>query len=168
MPAIRTFLLAAALCGAVVSPCLAKGGDVPVPAEIRTLIEQHNKALDAQDLKGVMATYSPAPTTVLLGTGPGEVYVGGEGISGAYSQIFSKFKPNSIHFQHDWISSGTKGHLAWFAMTTTMQVAAQQGPQERVFNLSGTLQKEKGRWRFVSMHFSRLGAEQATGSEPPK
>lgn len=167
MLVMRNFMLVTALYGAMTAPCLAKPGD-RVLAEIKAVVERHNTALDAQDLKGVMATYSPAPGTVLLGTGPGEAYVGGEGISGAYSQFFTRLKPNSIHFNYDWLSTGAQGNVAWFAMTTTMQVATQQGPQERAFNLSGTLQKEKGQWRFVSLHFSRLGAEQKTGSEAPK
>jgi ketosteroid isomerase-like protein len=168
MVAMRTFMLAATLCGAVASPCLANPADARVSAEIKAVLEQHNRAFNAQDLDGVMATYSPAPNTVLIGTGPGEAYVGGEGISGAYTQFFTKFKPNSIGFKYDWISTGSKGSGAWFAMTNTMSATTNQGPQERAFNMSGTLQKEKGQWRFVSLHFSKLGAEPQTTAEPPK
>jgi hypothetical protein len=32
--------------------------------------------------------------------------------------------------------------------------------KERVFNMSGALENVKGKWRMVSLHFSRLGAEQ--------
>jgi hypothetical protein len=40
--------------------------------------------------------------------------------------------------------------------------------KERTFNMSGLLQKEKGKWRIVSMHFSRLGAEEQQAVEPTK
>lgn len=133
---------------------------------IKAVVERHNKAFGAQDLEGVMATYSAAPGTVLLGTGPGEAYLGGEGIAAAYTQFFTRFKANNINFNNDWIASGAKGNVAWFAMTFTLTASASQETQERAFNMSGTLQKEKGQWRFVSMHFSRLGAEQQAPAKP--
>lgn len=159
MSAMRSFVLVTAVCGAMASPCLAESPKTdPLPG-VQFLVERHNKAFDAQDLEGVMATYSSSPGAVLLGTGAGEAYLGGEGISAAYAQFFTKFKPNSISFSNQWISTGASGNIAWFAMTTTMKAPVDQETRERAFNMSGTLQKEKGQWRFVSVHFSRLGAE---------
>jgi len=159
MSVMRSFVLVTALCGAVASPCLADSPNTGVLPAIQALVERHNKAFDAQDLEGVMATYSSTPGTVLLGTGAGEAYLGGEGISAAYAQFFTKFKANSISFDNQWISTGAKGNIAWFAMTTTMKAPVNQETHERAFNMSGTMHKEQGQWRFVSVHFSRLGAE---------
>jgi uncharacterized protein (TIGR02246 family) len=155
----------------LVSPCLAKGvkgGEAKVTAAVQAVIEQHNKAFNAQDLKGVMTTYSSDPNCVLMGTGPGESYVGDEAIGGAYDQFFTRFEANSLSFKYDWIAAGSKGNLAWFAVTTTIEGTVNKERKERAFNMSGTLQKEKGKWRIVSLHFSRLGAEQQPAGGQPQ
>jgi len=164
----RSVLIVLLFCLATASPCLAKEGSSKITAAVRTLVEQHNKALNAQDLKGVMTTYASDPNTVLMGTGPGEAYVGDEAIGGAYNQVFTRFEANTIGFKYDWITVGSKGNLAWFAVTTTMERTVDKEKKERAFNMSGTLLKEKGKWRILSMHFSRLGAEQQPAAEPPK
>jgi len=155
-------------CLAAVSPCLAKQGGSKIMGEVKAVMEQHNKALNAQDLKGVMTTYASDPDTVLMGTGPGEAYVGDEAIGGAYNQLFTRFDANTLSFKYDWIAAATKGYFAWFAVTTTMEGTSNKEKKERSFNMSGALKKEKGKWRLVSMHFSRLGAEQQATAEQPK
>jgi hypothetical protein len=103
-----------------------------------------------------------------MGTGPGEVYVGDEAIGGAYNEFFNRFDANTLSFKYDWVFAGSMGSVAWFVVTTTVQGTVNKEKKERVFNMSGTLRKEKGKWRFVSMHFSRLGAEQQAAAEQPK
>jgi uncharacterized protein (TIGR02246 family) len=160
----RSLLTMLLLSLALVSPCLAKGakgGEAKAMAEVKAVIEQHNQALNAQDLKGVMTTYASDPGCVLMGTGPGEAYVGDEAIGGAYNQLFTRFDANSLRFNYDWVAAVSKGYFAWFAVTTTMEGTVNKDIKERALNMSGTLVKEKGKWRIVTMHFSRLGAEQA-------
>jgi ketosteroid isomerase-like protein len=167
----KCLLILLLLSLALVSPCLAKGtkgGDAKIMAEVHAVIEQHNKAFNAQDLKGVMTTYSSDPNCVLMGTGPGESYVGDEAIGGAYDQFFTRFEANSLSFKHDWIATGSKGNFAWFAVTTTIEGTVNKEKRERAFNMSGTLQKEKGKWQIVGMHFSRLGAEEQPAGGQPK
>jgi uncharacterized protein (TIGR02246 family) len=137
-------------------------------AEVKAVMEQHNKAFNAQDLKGVMSTYASDPNTVLMGTGPGETYVGDEAIGSAYDQFFNKFEANGLSFKYDWICAGSTGQVAWFAVTTTMETTVNKEKKEREFNISGTLLKEKGKWRILSLHFSRLGAEQQAAAGQPQ
>lgn len=164
----RGLMLALLSCFVLVSPCLARQGDAKTMATVNTVLEQHNQAFNAHDLKGVMTLYSSDSNAVLMGTGPGEAYVGEEGISGAYNQFFSRFKPETLSFKYDWVTAGSKGNFAWFAVTTTMSGMVNNVQQERAFNMSGLLQKEKGKWRIVSMHFSRLGAEEQPAVGPAK
>ena len=156
----RVLVFILLVCLALVSPCVAQQRDTKVNAEVKALLEQHNKALSAQDLKGVMDTYSSDPNIVLMGTGPGESYVGEETIGGAYNQFFTRFDANTLTFKVDWVSVGSRGTVAWFAVTTTIEGVLKNEKKERAFNMSGTLEKVKGKWRIVSLHFSRLGAEQ--------
>lgn len=161
-------VLVVALCLALVSTCLATQEDSKIMAEVKAVVEQHFKAFSAHDLKGVMDTYASDATTVLMGTGPGEAFVGEEAIGGAYSQFFTRFKANTINCKYDWICVGSTDNVVWFALTTTMEATVNNEKKEKAFNMSGTLLKEKGQWRFVSLHFSRLGAEQKAAAESPK
>jgi ketosteroid isomerase-like protein len=156
----RVSVIMLLVCLALVSPCMAQQRDTKVNADVKALVEQHNKAFGAQDLKGVMDTYSSDPNIVLMGTGPGEIYAGEEAIGGAYNQLFTRFEPNTLTFKVDWVSVGSRGTVAWFAATTTIDGVVNKEKKERVFNMSGTLEKVKGKWQMVSLHFSRLGAEQ--------
>lgn len=163
----RCLLVMFIFCFVLVSPCLAKEGGSKIMGDVKAVIEQHNKAFNAQDLKGVMSTYATDPNTVLMGTGPGEAYAGDEAIGGAYNQLFTRFEPNSLNFNYDWVCTGSSGNAAWFAVATTIEGTVKNEKKERIFNVSGTLRKEKGKWRIVSMHFSRLGAEQQAAAESP-
>ena len=164
----RCLMVMFMFCFVLVSPCLAKEGGSKIMAEVKAVMEQHNKALNAQDLKGVMTLYASDPNTVLMGTGPGEAYVGDEAIGGAYNQLFTRFEANTLSFKYDWITAGSKGNIAWFAVTITMEGTVNKEKKERAFNMSGTLLKEKGKWRILGLHFSRLGAEQQPAAEAPK
>jgi ketosteroid isomerase-like protein len=144
---------------ALALPCLAQQRDTKVNADVKALLEQHNKAFSAHDIKGVMEMYASSPDVVLMGTGPGEVYVGDEAIGGAYDQFFNRFDANTLTFQYDWGSAASRGNFAWFAVSTTIEGTLKNEKKERVLNMSGTLEKVKGKWRLVHMHFSRLGAE---------
>jgi ketosteroid isomerase-like protein len=161
-------VLMLAFCLASVSPSLAKEGGSKIMTGVKAVMEQHNKAFNAQDLKGVMTTYASDPNTFLMGTGPGEAYVGDEAIGAAYNEFFKRFEANTLSFKYDWICAGSVGNVAWFAVTITLGGMVDKENKERVFNMSGTLRKEKGKWRFVSMHFSRLGVGQEAAAEQPK
>jgi ketosteroid isomerase-like protein len=153
---------------AMVSPCFARKPDTNANADVKALVMEHNKAFNAQDLKGVMETYAPGPNVVLMGTGPGEIYVGEEAIGGAYNQFFNRFDANTLNFKYDWILAASRDNFAWFAATINMEGMVKNEKRERAFNMSGALERIKGKWRIVSMHFSRLGAEQQQGAEQPK
>ena len=144
---------------AAVPLCLAKEGDSKIMPDVKTVMEQHNKAFNAHDLKGVMTLYASDPNAILMGTGPGEAYVGDEAIGGAYNEFFKRFDANTLSFKYSWLCAGAAGDVAWFAVTTTFEGTLDKEKKERLLNMTGTLRKEKGKWRFVSMHFSRLGAE---------
>ena len=159
-------IVAVLVCLGMVLPCFAQKGQSKLDAEVKALLEQHDKALNAQDLKGIMNTYASDPNIVLMGTGPGEAYVGEEAIGSAYNQFFTRFKANALHFKYDWISVGSKDNVAWFAVTVTVQATVDKKQRERAFNISGTMEKTKGNWRFLAMHFSRLGAGDQAAPQP--
>jgi len=155
-------------CLAMVSPCLGEDAGAKLTGQVTALLEKHDAALAAQDIKGVMKTYVSGPEIFLMGTGPGEVYRGTEGVESAYNQFFTRFDLGSLGIKYDWVSAGSRGDMAWFGAEGTIKAKVKDGTKEIGFNLSGTLRKQKGAWRIVAMHFSRLGVPPAADAETKK
>lgn len=156
----RAVVLMVLVCFALASPAWAAQEGSTMDTEVKALLEQHDKAFSDHDVKGVMATYASGSELVLMGTGPGEVYAGKEGIENAYSQFFTKFDAGTLKVDYEWISAHSKGDVAWFAAESRASATVKGEKKELGFNTSGTLVKEGGKWRFVALHFSRLGAGQ--------
>jgi ketosteroid isomerase-like protein len=132
-------------------------GGTKLKGQVTALLEQLDTAFSLQDLNGVMKTYVTGPEIFLMGTGPDEIYRGKEGVEGAYSQFFTIFDKGSLSFTYDLIYAGSRGDIAWFAAEGTVKGKVKDEVKVIRFNLSGTLLKQKGAWRFIAMHFSRLG-----------
>ena len=164
----RGLMLALLSCFVLVSPCLAKQGDAKTMAEVNAVIEQHNQAFNAHDLKGVMTLYSSDSNTVLMGTGPGEAYVGEEGISGAYNQFFNRFKPETLSFKYDWVAAGSKGNFAWFAVTTTMSGTVNNEQQGTRIQHVGTASEGKRQMAYCQHAFFQAGRRGAAGCRAGK
>ena len=141
----------------VTSTCYAENNDVNLLNEVTDLLTEHDAAFAAQDIEGVLDTYVSGPQIFLMGTGPGEIYRGTEGIEGAYSQFFTKFAQGTVGFTYHWISAGSIADVAWFAAEYTISGTVEDKVQEIGFNVSGTLLNQNGYWRILAMHFSRLG-----------
>jgi len=164
----RVLMGMALLFFTVTSPCLAKDQGDKLVGQVTALLGQHDAAFAAQDIKGVMKTYVSGPQIFLMGTGPGEIYRGKEGIEAAYSQFFTKFEKGTAGFTYNWVSAGSKGDMAWFAAEFTIKGKVKDEMKEVGFNVSGTLEKQKGKWHILAMHFSRLGVAEAPDEPEPK
>lgn len=157
MAAFRIFTGIMLMCLAVASPCLAATEGAKLTGQVTALLAKHDKAFAAQDIKGVMKTFVSGPEIFVMGTGPGEIYRGVEGVKGAYGRFFDKFDKGTLVFSYEWVSAGSRGDVAWFAAEGKMKGKVKGEMKELGINFSGTLLKQKGTWRFVAMHFSRLG-----------
>lgn len=156
------------ICLTLVSTCLAENQGDKLVGQVTALLKQHDAAFAAQDIKGVMKAYISGPEIFLMGTGPGEIYRGKEGIEDAYSQFFTKFEKGTAGFTYDWVSAGAKGDLAWFAAEVMIKGKVKDEIKEIGYNVSGTLEKQKGKWRILAMHFSRLGVPAEPDEQQPK
>jgi uncharacterized protein (TIGR02246 family) len=125
-------------------------------AEIKAVLEKHDKAFSAQDLEGVLATYHQGPYTVLMGTGPGEMWAGLEEIGDAYKHFFADFDKGAQAFRYEYVNAQTRGDVAW--MSVMGEVTGNKGGKEMKFaiNISGVLLKDQGQWKFSHLHFSNL------------
>lgn len=136
--------------------------------QVTALLKQHDAAFAAQDVKGVMKTYVSGPQIFLMGTGPGEIYRGTEGVEAAYNLFCTKFEKGTAEFTYNWVSAGSIGDLAWFAAEYTIMGNVRGETKDLEINVSGTLQKQKGKWRILAMHFSRLGVMAEPNSPKPQ
>jgi ketosteroid isomerase-like protein len=168
MKRVRILLLVVLMGLVAALPALAEDGGAKLTGQVTALLQQHDAAFAAQDLKGVMKTFVAGPEIFLMGTGPGEIYRGKEGVEGAYRQFFTKFEKGSVAVTYDWVSAGSRGDLAWFAAEGTIKGKEKDQTGEIGVNISGTLLKQKGGWRFLAVHFSRLGVTAEPAEETKK
>jgi uncharacterized protein (TIGR02246 family) len=135
--------------------------DAKAEAGIKKLMESYRAAVGKQDLAGVMKSFADGPDIVVMGTGPGELYVGKESIENAYRAFFSNFQTEKNKIT--WMKSGVNGNAAWILGTSLITQAQKKGKNEFEMNWSAVLEKKGDEWKIVALHFSHLTgpAEQA-------
>jgi uncharacterized protein (TIGR02246 family) len=139
--------------------------DAKVVEEVRVLLVKHDKALNDQNLDAVLSTFSTNPKTVVLGTGQGERFVGRDEIRQAYTEIFKDYDKGTLVSPCDWKSgeADESGKMAWLAATCQATDSQKGVKREYVLNVSATVVKQDGGWRFVMLHMSNM-----TGGPPPQ
>lgn len=162
----------AATLGCVLSmPALAaQPADAdPFKEELKAVLNQHDEAINTQDIKALMAFYADDPGVVLMGTGSGEFWKGKPAIEEFYKQFFQDFKAGTLKHECPEASSGREGDVAWLVASCNMQDAAPDGQaREYLLNVSGVLKKEKAGWKFQTLHFSNLtGGDMPPSEEAP-
>jgi uncharacterized protein (TIGR02246 family) len=156
MKRLRSLPLFFLLLWALAVPSLAQEADPEVMAEIKDLLKQHDEAMNNQNLTSVMEMYAAGPKTVLMGTGPGERWVGKEEIKSAYAEFFKDFDPGSMTSKCTWTVGDYVGDMAWLmAMCRITDYLANQ-QRDYALNLSAVLEKQEGKWHFRALHFSNL------------
>lgn len=136
------------------APTLAAAADPKVVEEIRAVLEKHDKALGEKNLDAVLETFAPAPTTVVLGTGPGERWVGAQEIRTAYTEIFKDYDPNTMKVDCEWKTGNSDGTMAWLAATCVAKDSLKEKAREYPLNVSAAMVKQDGKWRFTMLHMS--------------
>jgi uncharacterized protein (TIGR02246 family) len=125
-------------------------------ADIAALLKKHDTAMNQHDLNRVIELYAKGPSTVLLGTGPGEKFQGLEEIRTAYTEIFKDFDKGSLSANCYWKDGGVLGTAAWGAAMCKVSDSLGTKKREYELNVSAVLEKQSGRWLFRMLHFSNL------------
>ncbi len=147
---------------AATTPALAQGqAPGPEVEALKALLDAHDKAFTAQDVKGVLALF--APNATVLGTGPGEIWGGHEEIAVAYGHFFEDFDPGQQKIEGLWRDAHVLGDMAWLMAVTKVTMTKGARTVEVGINLSVTFEKSAGKWLIRAMHFSNL-----TGGAPEK
>lgn len=136
----------------------------PVKEEVKAVLNQHDEAMGKQDIKALLSLYADDPTIAMMGTGPGEFWKGKAEVETAYKEFLKDFKAGSLKHQCPDTSGGHHGEVAWLVASCNMQDITPDGQKrEYALNVSAVLKKEKGGWKFQTLHFSNL----TSGDAPP-
>lgn len=146
----RPFLISVALAAASL-PALA--ADEPATG-MHAVFEAHEKAFNSHDLNAVMKLYVPGDKTVVMGTSPGEVWVGNTQIEDAYKHFFADFDAGSLQRSCPWTLGEVSGDVGWLNATCEYKDALKDKPRAYALNVSVVLQKVDGAWKLRAMHFS--------------
>ncbi len=124
---------------------------------VRALLKAHDTAMTAQDVKGVLATLAEKPA--LMGTGPGEIWVGPEEVTAAYEQFFKGFDKGEQKFDYHFKIGDLGPNSGWLMASGNISGKKDGTAFEFPLNLSLTVSKASGSWKITAMHFSTLTGE---------
>jgi uncharacterized protein (TIGR02246 family) len=124
--------------------------------EIRALMQSQDKALDAHDVDGVMATFADSDDIMVMGTGPGEHWVGKQEVKDAYANIMQKFDAHTMETKCGEGAGSSQGDVVWFTVVGTVSRKHNEEMLATVINMSAVVVKHGDGWRFHTVHYSHL------------
>jgi uncharacterized protein (TIGR02246 family) len=131
-------------------------GDDALKAQVKALWQDQHKALDAHDVTGVMATFADTDDIMLMGTGPGEHWVGKDEVQEAYSRFMDNFDPNTKQVECGEGAGTSAGGVAWLTAVCDFKDQKGDAPRHFILNISAVLVEQDDAWRFHTMHYSHL------------
>jgi uncharacterized protein (TIGR02246 family) len=137
----------------------------PEVEKIRALLKAHDEAMTSQDLKGVIACFTEK--AAIMGTGPGEIWVGPDEIKVAYEHFFEGFDKGEQNFEYQFKIGGVTADMGW--LMASGNITGKKDGKDFGFpiNISLTVAKNGGNWQIAAMHFSTLtgaGGSEAKGT----
>ena len=83
----------------------------PELEQIRALLRAHDEAFTNHDLNGIMACLTEK--TAIMGTGPGETWLGPDEIKVAYEHFFENFDKGEQKFEYQFKIGGVTSEMGW-------------------------------------------------------
>lgn len=126
----------------------------PEIEKIRSLLRAHDKAMTNHNLQGVMACLTER--AAIMGTGPGEIWVGPAEIKVAYEHFFEEFDKGQQKFDYHFKIGSMTSDMGW--LMAAGNVTGKKDGKKLSFplNISLTVTKSSGTWLIAAMHFSTL------------
>jgi ketosteroid isomerase-like protein len=114
----------------------------------KALWQEQQKAFDAHDVDGVLATFAESDDIMLMGTGPGEHWVGKAEIKDAFAHFIQGFDANTMEAKCGDGAGSANGDVAWFTAVCSFADSKNGKPESFVTNLSAVVVKQGDDWRF--------------------
>ena len=122
--------------------------------EIRALFESYIAAFEAKDIDRVMAAFADAPNTVMMGTGPDEIWLGKENIRAAHMALMASAKMEAS--ERTLVSMGAHDNVEWASGFILVTQKLEGRDNSYQINLSMVFERTEGKWYITAMHFSNL------------
>ena len=158
-------LIAASLALAMSAGAVLADVEQATIDSVRALWQEQHKALDAHDIGGVLGTYTDKDDIMLMGTGPGEHWVGKAEIKDAYAQFMKGFDAHTMEVECSDGAGSTQGDVAWFTGVCSFTDRKAEQPRAFAANISAVVLRQGDAWRFHTMHFSHLTGGERAGSQ---
>ena len=131
----------------------------PEVVKIRALLKAHDEAMTNHDLSGVMKFLTD--NAAIMGTGPGEFWVGPEEIKIAYEHFFETFDKGAQDFAYQFRIGGVGTDMGWLMASGNVTVKKEGKEFTFPINTSLTVAKKSDEWRIAALHFSTLTGDMA-------
>ena len=121
---------------------------------LKSLFDLYFKAFSAHDATAVLGLF--APSAVIVGTGPGEIWGGPEEIRSAHENFFQGFDPGKQESEPLFRDGNIVGDMAWLVSLAKVRFTKGEDVTEFGLNSSIVFEKTGGKWLIRAMHFSNL------------
>ena len=128
--------------------------DNPELAAVHAVLKAHDEAMTNHDLKGVMATLTEK--AAIMGSGPGEMWVGPTEIKDAYEHFFQGYDKGQQEFVYKFKVGNLGADMGWLMASGNINAKKDGKAFQFPINVSLTVAKAGGQWKIASMHFSTL------------
>lgn len=116
-------------------------------------VKNYFDALVARDAQRLIEMMSSADYYVKIGTDMGEIVKGGEeAIDYYYQEHVASTEDFTLEIEH--VDVQERDSVAWFYSTQIWRLKWQGVFEEFVMRMTGVLEKENGKWKFVQIHGS--------------
>jgi uncharacterized protein (TIGR02246 family) len=133
--------------------------DKPELEKIKAVLKAHDDAMTNHDMEGVLAVL--APTAVIIGTGPGEVWSTPEELKEAYTHFFADYDKGQQDFTYHVRFGELSSEMGWLMASGEVKGKKDKKAFAFPMNLSLTVSKAGGDWKIAALHFSTLTSEKA-------
>ena len=140
--------------------------DQKIHDEVTLTLKGMFEAYAKRDLNGVLAFWAPDPDVRLIGSGADEKSVG----LNAFAKILRRDweQSDAVSVELKDVAVSTAEAVAWFTADITFRGKINVDSFDMPGRLTGVMEKRKGNWLLMQMHFSVPSSEQAAGQSWPK
>lgn len=135
--------------------------DKVVEADVKKIMSRMMEACAKKDVDAIMALVAHNENVVFIGSGEDEKVVGWKEIKAGYERDFAQ--ADSIKITMPWVTISSAGRVAWVSADETYDAVSGGRKIKMEGRMTAVLEKRRGKWLIVQMHFSVPNVKQPSG-----